>query len=77
MQPLGEEGRFAQQFRERGEGLFSLSIEVDDLAEAVAYLRGQGATVSDPEPGLWPGTRIARVSPASSHGVSLQLIERD
>lgn len=77
VQPLGEGGRFAQQFRERGEGLFSLSLEVDDLEAAVAYLRDRGATVSDPEPGIWPDTRVARVSPASSHGVSLQLLERD
>ncbi len=76
VQPVEERGRFAEQFRERGEGLFSISIEVDDLDGAVGYLRGKGARVSDPEPGIWPGSRVARVSQASTHGVSLQLIER-
>lgn len=76
VQPVEEKGRFAEQFRERGEGLFSISIEVDDLDEAVRYLRGKGARVSDPEPGIWPGSRVARVSRSSTHGVSLQLIER-
>ncbi len=76
VQPVEERGRFAEQFRERGEGLFSISIEVDDLDEAVGYLRGKGARVSDPEPGIWPGSRVARVSRSSTHGVSLQLIER-
>ena len=76
IQPLGESGRFAEQFKERGEGLFSVSIEVDDLEGAVAYLRGKGAAVSDPEPGIWPDSRVARVSHTSSHGVSIQLIER-
>jgi len=76
VQPVEEEGRFAEQLKERGEGLFSISIEVDNLDEAVAYLRGKGARVSDPEPGIWPGSRVARVSQSSAHGVSIQLIER-
>ncbi len=76
VQPVAEKGRFAQQLKERGEGLFSISIEVDDLDGAVGYLRGKGARVSDPEPGIWPGSRVARVSQASTHGVSIQLIQR-
>ncbi len=76
VQPVAEKGRFAEQFKERGEGLFSISIEVDDLDGAVGYLRGKGARVSDPEPGIWPGSRVARVSQSSTHGVSIQLIER-
>lgn len=76
VQPVEEKGRFAEQFRERGEGFFSMSIEVDDLEEAVSYLRGKGAKVSDPEAGIWPDSRVARVSRESAHGVSLQLIER-
>jgi methylmalonyl-CoA/ethylmalonyl-CoA epimerase len=76
VQPVSDKGRFAEQFKERGEGMFSISIEVDDLEAAVAYLRGKGARVSDPEPGIWPASRVARVSHTSTHGVSIQLIER-
>lgn len=76
VQPVADEGRFAEQFRERGEGMFSISIEVDDLEAAVAYLRDKGARVSDSEPGIWPGTRVARISRSSTHGVSIQLIQR-
>ena len=76
MQPVEEKGRFYEQFKERGEGFFSISIEVDDLDAAVGYLREKGARVSEPEPGIWPGSRVARVSRSSAHGVSLQLIER-
>ena len=76
IQPVEEEGRFAEQLKERGEGLFSVSIEVDDLDEAVAHLRGKGARVSDPKQGIWPGSRVARVSQSSAHGASIQLIER-
>jgi methylmalonyl-CoA/ethylmalonyl-CoA epimerase len=76
LQPVEEEGPFGEQVKERGEGLFALSVEVDDLDEAVAHLRGKDARVSDPEEGIWPGSRVARVSRASTHGVSIQLIER-
>lgn len=76
IQPVEGEGRFAEQLKERGEGLFSISIEVADLDEAVAHLRGRGAHVSDPEQGIWPGSRVARVSQAATHGVPIELIER-
>ena len=76
VQPVEEKGRFYEQFKERGEGFFSISIEVDDLDAAVGYLREKGARVSAPEPGIWPGSRVARISRSSAHGVSVQLIER-
>ena len=76
VQPVEEKGRFAEQFKERGEGFFSISIEVDDLDGAVAYLRSKDAQVSDPEPGIWPNSRVARVRASSAHGVPIQLIER-
>jgi catechol 2,3-dioxygenase-like lactoylglutathione lyase family enzyme len=76
VQPVEEKGRFYEQFQERGEGLFSVSIEVEDLDAAVAHLRGKSAKVSDPEPSIWPGARLARVNHNYTHGVSIQLIER-
>jgi catechol 2,3-dioxygenase-like lactoylglutathione lyase family enzyme len=76
VQPVEQSGRFYERFQERGEGLFSISIEVDDLEDAVSYLRGEGANVSDPENGIWPNTRVARVNKSSTHGVSIQLIQR-
>ncbi len=76
VQPVAKEGRFYEQFQQRGEGMFSISIEVEDLDEAVGYLRGKGVKVSDPEPSIWPGARVARVNHDYTHGVSIQLIER-
>jgi len=76
VQPVEEKGRFYEQFKERGEGFFSISVEVEDLDAAVSYLRDKGAKVSAPEAGIWPGSRVARVSRSSTHGVSIQLIER-
>jgi methylmalonyl-CoA epimerase len=75
-QPLTPDHPVAAFMDERGEGVFSLAIEVDDLEAAVAGLRDRGVEVSDPEPGVWEGTRLARVSRRSAHGVAIQLIER-
>lgn len=70
IQPLTDQGPVAQFARERGEGQYLLSIEVDDLVAAVDHLRSLGYRVSDPTNGA------AFVSPKSSHGVNLQLIQR-
>jgi len=76
VQPVEEKGRFFEQFQKRGEGLFSISLEVEDLEAAVEHLRGRDIKVSDPEPSIWPGARVARINRGSTHGVSIQLIER-
>jgi hypothetical protein len=50
-------------------------LEVDDLDATVAELRSRTVDVSDPEPGAWPNTRLARIPRGSAHGVAIQLIE--
>jgi len=76
VQPLTEDHRIAATIAERGQGMYSISVRVDSLDAAVADLRAKGITVSTPEPGIWPGTRVARINKASANGVSIQLIER-
>ncbi len=58
------------------QGMFSMSIEVDDLDAAVRDLRAKGVLVSDPAPGAWPGTRTAQVNKQAANGVPLQLLQR-
>lgn len=70
------EHRVSRHVAELGEGMFSISLQVDDLDAAVASLRERAVEVSDPEPGVLPGTRVARIPRASAHGVAVQLIER-
>jgi catechol 2,3-dioxygenase-like lactoylglutathione lyase family enzyme len=76
VQPVDKEGRFYEQFQQRGEGLFSISVEVEDLDEAVMFLRRNDVKVSDPEASIWPGARLARINHEYTHGVSIQLIQR-
>jgi methylmalonyl-CoA epimerase len=76
VQPMAADHALAAFMDERGEGMSSLSIEVDDLEAAVAELRGRGVQVSDIEPGMLEGTSIARISRQSAHGVEIHLLER-
>ena len=69
--PTSEEGRVAKVVRERGEGIYMMSIEVDDLTSAIAHLRGLGASVGEPVNGL------AFVSMKATNGGNLQLVPRD
>jgi hypothetical protein len=56
--------------------MFSISVEVDDLDEAVSHLKGKEIKVSEPEASIWPGARVARINHEYTNGVSIQLIER-
>lgn len=76
VQPLTADHRIAATIAERGQGMYSISVRVDSLDAAVADLRAKGVAVSSPEPGIWPGTRVARINKAHANGVSIQLIER-
>jgi methylmalonyl-CoA/ethylmalonyl-CoA epimerase len=76
VQPVEKEGRFYEQFEKRGEGMFSISVEVEDLDGAVSELKAKGIKVSEPEPSIWPGARLARINHRYTNGVSIQLIER-
>lgn len=82
VQPTDPSHRLARFLATTGEGMFSISLEVDDLDATVAALRardlqgGRKLPVSDSEPGVYLGTRAARVPRASAHGVAVQLIER-
>ena len=68
--------RVAKHVGEVGEGMFSISLEVADLDAAVRELRGKDMPVSDPEAGVLPNTRVARIPPAKAHAVANPPIER-
>lgn len=70
IQATSAEGPVAQFAADRGEGAFMLSLEVADIDAAVEHLRAAGARVGNPSNG------VAFVSMKSTHGVNLQLVQR-
>jgi hypothetical protein len=67
--------REASLVAERGEGMYELVIEADDLVAAMADLTTKAIAVSGIEPGEG-GRREIRVDPASTHGVPIRLVEK-
>src|SRR5918998_4891558 len=51
IQPLGEGGPVADHLKNKGEGLYLISLAVDDLDATLAGLREKGIRVNDPPAG--------------------------
>ncbi len=75
-QALSPDHRVARWVAERGPGMYGIAIEVDDIDAAVRDLRGKGIYVSDPEYGVIPGTRVARIAREAANGVQVELVQR-
>lgn len=72
--PLSAQGPVAEFLAKQGGGMYLLSLEVENLDDALATLHQQGARVNVATGST--GQRLAFVSPRSTHGVLLQLIEQ-
>lgn len=72
-QPTSDANPAAKFLAERGEGMYILSLEVDDLNAAVSALGAKGVKVNVQE--IPNGPRLGFISPKATHGVLLQLIQ--
>jgi methylmalonyl-CoA/ethylmalonyl-CoA epimerase len=74
--PTSEEAAFAKFVRERGPGMHHVAYRVDDIAAALAEVRGRGIQLIDeaPRPGMH-GTLVAFLHPKSTLGVLIELVE--
>jgi methylmalonyl-CoA/ethylmalonyl-CoA epimerase len=61
---------------ERGEGLFHICLEVEDIDEAIAELRGKGIAFTSKEPRIGHGNcRIIFLDPQTTSGLVIELAE--
>jgi methylmalonyl-CoA/ethylmalonyl-CoA epimerase len=72
-QPTSEANPAARFISARGEGMYVLSLEVDDLAAAADALDKKGVKVNVQS--IPNGPRLGFISPKQTHGVLLQLIQ--
>lgn len=76
LESLDPDGPVARYLEDHGPGIHHLALEVDDVEEAIDWMREQGVEMVDEEPR--PGvedTRIAFCHPRDTHGVLLELVE--
>ncbi|HKW02906.1 MAG TPA: VOC family protein [Vicinamibacterales bacterium] len=72
--PMDADNPVMRYIERRGEGFYTLALEVDDLDAAVAELAARGVRVSPPVEAS-AGVRTSFVTMAATHGLSLQLLE--
>jgi methylmalonyl-CoA/ethylmalonyl-CoA epimerase len=78
VEPINETSPVARFLSRQGEGIHHICFEVDDLEATLAQLKERGMRLIDEKPrqGV-EGARIAFVHPSSTHGVLIELHERE
>jgi methylmalonyl-CoA/ethylmalonyl-CoA epimerase len=74
-QPTTADNAPAGFLADRGEGMYALSLETENLDAALKALSAKGIRVGQVAPTADGKGRLAYVSPKATHGVLLQLIE--
>ena len=78
LEPHGRDSSVGKFLARRGEGLHHICFEVDDLSRSLREFARQGAELIDRKPRKGAGGhRVAFVHPKSSHGVLVELKQRD
>ena len=72
--PMDADNPVMRYIERRGEGFYTLALEVDDLDAAVDELSARGVRVSPPVEAS-PGVRTSFITMAATHGLSIQLLE--
>lgn len=75
LEPTDENGAIARFLKARGEGVYLVAFDTEDLVAAVRHVRENGGRITgiprDEEP--TPETRVVWVHPATTKGVFIQL----
>jgi hypothetical protein len=72
--PMDADNPVMRYIERRGEGFYTLALEVDDLDAAVDELSARGVRVSPPVEAS-PGVRTSFITMTATHGLSIQLLE--
>ena len=74
MQPLPEtESYIANFLKERGEGVASIALKVENIEEAISELEGKGVTILMKDGN--ENVKVAVTDPKDCHGVGIELLE--
>jgi methylmalonyl-CoA/ethylmalonyl-CoA epimerase len=72
------DGPIAKYLEKRGEGIQHIAFRVDNLEEALTELKEKGIRLIDEKPRKGAGgAKIAFLHPKSTHGVLIELSERE
>jgi len=77
IEPTNPDSSLARFLEKRGEGLHHICLEVDSIDAALADMQAKGAPVLDKQPRRAAEGRAIFLHPKGTHGVLLELVERD
>ena len=76
LEPQRDDTRTADWLREKGDSLYHICLEVDDIVAALDELRAKGVKLRDEVPRSGHGgNKIAFLDPASTAGILVELVE--
>jgi len=78
LQGTSNDSPISKFIEKRGEGIHHLSLEVQDIEQALATVKADGFVLIDDQPRRGAqGTKIAFIHPKSTGGVLIELVERE
>jgi methylmalonyl-CoA/ethylmalonyl-CoA epimerase len=76
LEPQSEKGATAEWLKAKGDSIWHICLEVDDIEGAIAELRAKGVKLQDEVPRSGHGGhKIAFIDPASTAGILVELVE--
>lgn len=78
LESTDKEGPIAKFIAKKGEGIQHIAYRVDDIEEALEEMRQKGIRLIDEKPRYGAGgAKIAFLHPKSTHGILIELCQRD
>jgi len=78
LESTSEDGPVAKHIEKRGEGIQHIAFKVDDIEKALEELKAKGIRLIDEKPRKGAGgALIAFLHPKSTHGVLIEICQRD
>jgi methylmalonyl-CoA epimerase len=71
-----EQGPLARFLQNRGEGIYMMGWEVDNLEETIRFLQEKGVRLTNADPEARAKGANVFVHPKSAHGVMIELLEK-
>lgn len=76
LRPFTDESPLAKYMERNGEGIHHVGYRVDDCAEVLEHVKGEGARVVDEHPRTGSrGTTVAFLHPKTAFGTLIELVE--
>jgi methylmalonyl-CoA/ethylmalonyl-CoA epimerase len=78
LESTAPDGPIAKYLEKRGEGIHHVAFRVENLDAALEELKAKGVRLIDEKPRIGAGgARIAFLHPQATHGILVELCERD